>query len=85
MAAARFFGVEVVKFSGGEETAYEARPVVKPTLKSTPRAIRNTGTLVSRSQLLEEITDENYHQVIARILDRFEGLGLRFEWGSAGT
>ena len=85
MAAARFFGVEVVKFSGGEETAYEARTVVKPTLKSTSRAIRNTGTLVSRSQLLEEITDENYHQVIARILDRFEGLGLRFEWGSAGT
>lgn len=82
MTSARFFGVEVVKFSGAEETAYEARTVVKPTLKATRKT---AGTLVSRSQFLEEIIDENYRQVIVRLFDHFEGLGLRFEWGSAGT
>lgn len=86
MSSARFFGVEVVKFSGEQEIAYEARTVVKPALKAPARTTtRNPGLLVSRSQLLEEIIDENYRLVIERLLGYFDGLGLRFEWGSAGT
>jgi len=86
MSSSRFFGVEIVKFSGEHETAYEARTVVKPVLKPSPRATTRTpGLLVSRSQLLEEIVDENYRQVIDRLLGYFDTLGLRFEWGSAGT
>ena len=85
MVSARFFGVEIVKFSGREETAYEARTVVKPTLKSTTRTTRNPGTPMDRSRFLEELIDEDYRQVLAEIFNQFDELRLRFGWGKLGT
>ncbi|MCH7843146.1 MAG: hypothetical protein IID01_10315 [Chloroflexi bacterium] len=82
MVSARFFGVEVVKFAGAEETAYEARTVVKPSLK---RITKSSGTPVNRMQFLEELIDDDYRQAMANLFDHFEQQGLRFEWGSTGT
>ena len=79
MQGAQFYAVELVRFSGGEISAFEARTVLKPQRMARER----TGT-INRERFLESFTDEGYRNAVRDFLEAAEGLDLRLEWGSQG-
>ena len=82
MVSARFYGVEVVKFQGPHQVAYEARTVVKPTLK---RPLSGRSSLTDEASFLDQLGDDIYRRADEELFDLFRELDLRFEWGSVGT
>ncbi|MDP7281344.1 MAG: hypothetical protein QGG39_15870 [Candidatus Poribacteria bacterium] len=81
MDGPRFFGVEVIKFQGHAMTAFEARTVLKPSIKST----RQSPVQATEGNFLDHLEDVAYQEVLKGLFDLFRDLGLRFEWGSIGT
>ena len=82
MKGARFYGVEVVRFQGADRSAFEARTVIKPLVKSSPRAPQ---PITNEPTFLDSIGDESYREAVRGLFDLFRARGLRFEWGSIGT
>lgn len=78
---ARYFLVELVRFTGGNFVAFEGRTVLWPT-GPVPKA---SGPSVNEATFLASISDAAYREALERLFDASHGLGLRFEWGSAGT
>jgi hypothetical protein len=78
---ARYFLVELVRFTGTGHAAFEARTVLRPP----GQASKSSGPSLSETAFLDQITDADYRQALERLFDTSHGLGLRFEWGSAGT
>lgn len=77
----RFFGVEVIKFQGDAATAFEARTVLKPSIKT----MRQAPTQATEGNFLDRLDDVAYRNSLKQLFDLFRDLGLRFEWGSVGT
>ena len=77
--AARFYAVELVRFTGDGLSAFESRTVIKP-----PADPRRAPTL-DQEEFLERLHDEEYRGVISKLFDASRGLGLRFYFGSAGV
>ena len=77
----RLFGVELIKFQGEARTAFEARTVLKPSVKTIkpPRAVANEGSFLGK------LEDAAYRSALKGLFDLFRELELRFEWGSMGT
>ena len=71
----------VIKFHGDAGTAFEARTVLKPSVKT----IRSPQPLANERSFLGNLGDAAYRSAIKSLFDLFRELGLRFEWGSAGT
>jgi hypothetical protein len=82
MQAARFYAVELVRFTGADVTAFEARTVLKPE-----RAVGSKAAVgsIDESRFLEGILDDTYREALRELLEACRGLGLRFEWGTVGT
>ena len=76
----KLFGVEIIKFQGEAKTAFEARTVLKPSVK----AIRPLQTRANESSFLGKIEDAAYSSALKNLFDLFRELGLRFEWGAVG-
>jgi hypothetical protein len=79
VSKARFFAVELVRFEADEWSAFEARTVLKPG-RAPPATART-----NRGGLLDAIQDTAYRECLEQLLEVCEGLGFRFEWGSAGV
>jgi len=84
MKASRFSAVELVRFTGGDHAAFEARFVAgaEPSKGSSGTA---KAVLAGVDELLGRITDDDYRH---HLQDLFEGLatvdGLTVFWGTSG-
>ena len=78
---ARYFLVELVRFTGTGHAAFEARTVLKPSALVS----KASGPSLNETAFLDQITDAAYREALERFFDTSHGLDLRFEWGSAGT
>ena len=76
-----FWGVELVRFTGEAISAFESRTVLRPPRRSPP----GTGTPTDETQLLAQVQEGSYRECLTDILAACRGLGLRLNWGSAGT
>ena len=79
---ARFYLVELVRFTGDDLVAYEARTILKP-LPISHKA--GSGASLSEQVFLDTILEEDIRQQYADLFEVAQGLSLRFEWGSKGT
>lgn len=79
--ATRLFLVELVKFSGGMVSAYEARTVYRPRHQSQAKG--GAGN-TSESDLLAAIPEDAFRSLLKELFTLAEELGLRLEWGSKG-
>lgn len=77
---ARYFLVELVRFTGDGFSAFEARTILKPT-GQPPKA---SGPSINETTFLETIADTAYREALERLFDTSHGLGLRIEWGTRG-
>jgi hypothetical protein len=90
MRGARFYAVELVRFSAGNLSAFESRTVLKPESRDSGSTQRTRTSETSRTrtnevQFLERIEDDAYRETLRDLLDVCHGLGLQFSWGPAGT
>lgn len=74
---ARYFLVELVRFTGKDFTAFEARTILKPF----PAAPKSSAPSTGETMFLEQITDPAYREAVERLFETCHGLQLRFEWG----
>lgn len=81
MSRARFYAVELVKFSGQNVSAFETRTVWLPAVA----AVSVSQARVDEESFLAAVQDDDYRELLREFLEYCRGLGLRFEWGSAGT
>ena len=79
MQDAQFYAVELVRFTGGSISAFEARTVLKPQ-----RPIRERTGTIGRERFLEAFANEDYRNAVRDFLEAAEGLNIRLEWGSQG-
>lgn len=77
----RFYALELVQFASDGLLAFESRTVLRPGRSPTGRSI----SLISEGQFLNGLTDDEYRDALREFFELCRGLGLRFEWGSAGT
>jgi hypothetical protein len=82
MPQARFYAIEIVKFASDDLSAYEARAVLRPSLRTT--ATRATHSQTNEDAFLNSLGDESYRDALQQLFEACRGLGLRFEWGSLG-
>ena len=75
----RFVAVEMVRFSYGKTSAYEARTVLKPSQAE----IKSTDA-TTRDRLLDALGDEDYRTSVKDFLEAAEGFDVRFFWGTQG-
>lgn len=90
MRGARFYAVELVRFSAENLSAFESRTVLKPESHGSgstqrARADETSRTRTNEVQFLERIEDDAYRETIRDLLDVCHGLGLQIPWGSVGT
>jgi len=80
--SARFCALELVEFAGEGLLAFESRTVLRPARlpKSGPRA-----PLIGETEFLDGLADGGYRDALRELFELCRGLGLRFEWGSAGA
>ena len=81
MTRARFYAVELVKFRGEDVSAFETRTVWRPSVAGA----RVGQDKIDEEGFLEGVADPVYREALREFLEFCRGLGLRFEWGSAGT
>jgi len=79
MQSARFYAIELVRFQGGEISAFEARTVLKP-----PRVNLSGSGPIDRQRFLDAFTNEAYRNAVRDFLEAAEGLDLKFYWGTQG-
>lgn len=82
MRSARFYAVELVRFSAENLSAFESRTVLKPESRGSGSTQR---TRTNEVQFLERVEDDAYRETLRDLLDVCHGLGLQFSWGTAGT
>lgn len=90
MRGARFYAVELVRFSAENLSAFESRTVLKSESHGSgstqrARADETPRTRTNEVQFLERIEDDAYRETIRDLLDVCHGLGLQIPWGSVGT
>ena len=79
--AARFYAVELVRFTSATLSAFEARTVLKPALVRPG----TSEVATSETRFLDELSDDDYREALHRLLEHCKRLGLRFEWGTKGA
>ena len=81
MADARFYGVEIIRFTGDGYSAFETRTVVGPRTGSSGSG---SASYTNEQRFLEEVADEEYRGALERLLDAVRGLGFSIAWGAVG-
>lgn len=85
MKASRFSAVELIRFSGGGYSAFEARFVAGASTRGTSGAGTDRASLAGVDDFLAMVTDDPYRHSLH---DLFEGLdsvpGLIIFWGTTG-
>ena len=84
MPTARFYAVELVRFSVGATgslAAFEARTVLKPLVDRSISARER----LDEEQILEAVDDEAYRDALRELFAACRGLGLRAAPGTSGT
>ena len=76
---AKFFAVELVPFAGSGLTAFESRTRVRPLQRPPPSGYTD------ESGFLSQVQDEDYREVLRKLLDLCRGLGISVPWGSIGA
>lgn len=74
MSAARFYAVELVRFTADGISAFETRTVLKPEVRGSEAKRREYA---NEAQFLEQIRDDTYRQALQELLEVCHGLGLR--------
>jgi hypothetical protein len=83
MPQARFYAIEIVKFAANALSAYEARAVLRPSLRTT--GPRPPSSQTDEDTFLNSIGDETYRDALHQLFEACRGLDLRFDWGSLGS
>lgn len=82
MSRARFYAVELVKFSGENLSAFETRTVWMP-------AVAGVGSRppesVDEETFLAGVDDPVYRESLREFLELCRGLGLKLAWGDRGA
>ena len=81
-AGARFYLVELIRFSNGEMDAFEARTVLKPQPHRTGGGA--SSTKLTASTFLSSETDPEPARAAREFLDFCTGQGLSVFWGTTG-
>lgn len=76
---AQFYAIELVRFAGGNVSAFEARTVLKPGRTSGIPTLT-----IDRQGFLESFDKLEYREAVRDFLEAAEGLDLRLVWGSQG-
>ena len=76
----RFYAVEVVRFLGSGAESFECRTLVRPTRGGT-----EASGPTDRDNFLSAVSNEEYRDALAELLDSSVSLGLVLEWGSVGV
>jgi hypothetical protein len=76
---AQFYAIELVRFTGGTISAFEARTVLKPQRTSGIPTLT-----IDRQGFLESLDNVEYRVAVRDFLEAAEGLDLRLVWGSQG-
>ncbi|MBI1885960.1 MAG: hypothetical protein HYS09_06570 [Chloroflexi bacterium] len=82
VAGPTIYAVELVRFEGDGVSAFESRTVLKPV--RGPRYGASAVSYIDEGKFFEAVADEEYKSTLRELLETCRGLGLRFEWGSAG-
>ena len=77
----RFYGVELVRFTGESFTAFEARTVVKPSAIAS----QSNQQHLDRAQLLDSIEDAAYRDFVEELLTFASALGCTVYFGIVGV
>jgi hypothetical protein len=84
MKSARFSAVELVRFTGGEHAAFEARFVAGAEPRKGPTGSSKTA-LAGVDDFLAAITDDEYRHSLQDLLDVLVDLdGMTVFWGTTG-
>jgi hypothetical protein len=79
---ARFWAVELVRFTGRDMKVYEGRTVVRHDRSTTAS---RAAALTTEQRLLDRFDDDTYRQAVEQLLAFCRGQGLVLEWGSVGV
>ena len=79
---ARFYLVELIRFSNGHVDAFEARTALKPQLRKSTGA--TSTTKLTAATFLDSEPDAMRRARLERFLDLCTGLGLSVFWGTTG-
>jgi hypothetical protein len=79
---ARFYLVELIRFSNGAIDAFEARTVVKP--QPSRSGATSNSTKLNAATFLESEPDEHRRDRLDHFLEFCTGLGLSVFWGTSG-
>jgi len=80
LVAARFYGVELIRFSGEELAILEARTVLRP--EGGGSGPRQT---LDEQAFLERVEDAEYREALRAFLLSCKGLGLKLAWGTSSV
>lgn len=78
--SAAFYLVELVRFSGGGFSAFEARTILKPTARTS----RPAGQQLNEQGFLDQITHDEYRQSLASLFTWCHAHGVVTYWGTKG-
>ncbi len=81
-STARFYAVELVRFSASGISAFESRTVIKP---STRLVGGKSSTPIDEVRFLESVSDQAYREALGQFLELCRGLKLRADWGTVGV
>ncbi len=79
--SAQLYGVEVVRFSGVSQDAFEARTVAKPD----PITKNGSRSYIDELAFMGKLSDPEYQSAIRYLIDTAKELDLRFDWGTKGV
>ena len=83
VGGARFYLVELIRFSNGQVDAFEARTVLKPPLRKTATGV--SPTKLTSATFLASEPDPERRARLENFLDLCTGLGLSVFWGTTTT
>jgi hypothetical protein len=84
MPKARFYAVEMVRFTGDRAAAFECRTLRKPVPSGT-RLERGPTVVLDQVRFLDSIADLPYREALSSLLAFCDGLGLIVYWGTSGS
>jgi hypothetical protein len=83
MTHARFYAVEMVRFTGDGVSAFESRSLYKPKPLGSG-GDKKTGESIDATRFLDAVPEGPYHQALADFLEFCAGQSLIIYWGTVG-
>ena len=83
LTAARFYGVELIRFEGPEIAVLEARTILRPEKPPGPGG--GPRQTIDEQDFLERVEDAAYREALQGFFASCRGQSLRLAWGSSGV